>query len=252
MSDKPLIEETSLKRRRTLDELSYQRSITVGAQQKRKRVVRGEDVKVKRPEQLLKESAIKKGSLNKMMRRKKQQERMSKTNFSKVVKNSTGFVIRIHEGRHTSTEISKQLHELGLHKKYDAVFMMLDEEAISKLKSLDSYIAYGYISKKSVEELVHRRAFTNIDGKRKALSDNMIVEKALGSAGIICLNDLSNELYTVGEHYKSCMNILCTFKLASPVGGYEKKVLNVHDKVELTGGGFLDGTKMETFLCNIL
>jgi large subunit ribosomal protein L7e len=118
------------------------------------------------------------------------------------------------------------------------------------LKPLDAYVAYGYITNKSVVELVHRRAFVQADGVKKPLSDNLTVEKALGANDIICLNDLSHEIYNVGPNFDPARKFLCTFKLSSPTGHYEKNILKVTDDVE-NGGGFL-GEDMEAFLNKIL
>lgn len=54
----PLVSETQLKNRRSLDELIYKRSVTVGVQNSKKRVIRGEDVRIKRPEQFVRENRI--------------------------------------------------------------------------------------------------------------------------------------------------------------------------------------------------
>ena len=99
-------------------------------------------------------------------------------------------------------------------------------------------------------ELVHRRAYTVYGGVRKPLMDNITVEKALGDKGIICLNDLSNVIFSIGTHFEAANKLLCTFHLASPTGHYEKKVLQIHDEVE-DKGGFLGGG-MELFLQKIL
>jgi large subunit ribosomal protein L7e len=118
------------------------------------------------------------------------------------------------------------------------------------LKPLDAYLAYGYLTNKSVSELLHRRSFANIGGVRKPLTDNVAIEKALGEHGILCLNDLSHEIFNIGPNFDAATKILCTFKLSAPVGNYEKKILNVNDQVE-EKGGFL-GDEMETFLAKIL
>jgi len=222
----PLVSETLLKNRRTLDELAYRRSITVEKQVKRKRVVRGEDVHVKRAEQFVRERRIKEGSEKKMQRRKRQAEKRTKTIVPKAsLKKTVGLVVRIHEGRHTSQDIKSSLNKLGLKAKYNAVFMKLDEATITQLKALDAYVAYGFVSHKSVIELVHRRASTKLDGKAPTpLADNLTVEKALGDKGILCLNDLTHEIYNVGENFEAAKNVLCTFALSAPVGHYEKKV----------------------------
>ena len=47
---------------------------------------------------------------------------------------TVGIVVRIHEGRHSSKEIKEDLRKLGLNKKYDAVFMKLDEKNIKQIQ----------------------------------------------------------------------------------------------------------------------
>lgn len=233
-SKAPLVSETLLKRRRSLDDLAYKRSVTVGQQKKRKRAIRGEDVKIKRPEQFLRESRIKEGSKKKMERKKRKADlvKTSPTDMQATV----GFAVRIHEGRHSNEEVKAELRKLGLNKKYEGVFVKLDAAGIAHLKSLDAYVAYGYVSQKSVVELVHRRAFTVASGSKKALTDNVTVEEELGEKGIICLQDLSHEVFSVGENFDAAVGMMCPFKLSAPTGGYEKKILNKHDKVEAQAG----------------
>lgn len=252
-NQEPLIEETLLKKRRSLDELALRRATTLSVQNKKRKNVRGEVIKLKRPEQFVTQSRIKEGSERKMKRRKSQVEAKTKASLipkDQKMKDSVGFAVRIHAGKHSSPLIKEQLNKLGLNKKYDAVFCELDREGIAKLKPLDAYVAYGYISKKSVVELVHRRAYIKMEGTRKPLSDNITVENILGDKNIICLSDMSHEIYTVGPNFKSAINTLETFKLSAPVGSYEKKILHVNDKVE-EKGGFL-GEVMDEFLLKIL
>lgn len=249
----PLISETLLKNRRSLDELAYRRSIANKTQVKRKRLIRGEDVRIKRPEQFLRENRIRTGSQQKMERRKRMAEKRTRLDIPKgSMQNTVGLVVRIHAGRHASEDIKTALRDMSLNKKYDAVFMKLDKAAITKLKALDAYVAYGYISQASTEELLHRRAYTAaVNGTRQTLSDNTTIESLLGDKyNILCVSDLVHEIYNIGEHFDKAKSLLCTFKLASPVGGYEKEVLRVHDKVE-EKGGFL-GAEMEDFLRKIV
>ena len=70
------------------------------------------------------------------------------------------------------------------------------------MKPIDAYVAYGYITYKSVVELINRRAYTSsVDGSRKPLSDNIIVEKILGDKNILCLSDLSHEIFNIGVYH---------------------------------------------------
>ena len=186
-----------------------------------------------------------------MKRRKREIERRSSATVTKpLVKDTVGLIVRIHAGRHSSEEIKAQLRGLQLNRKYDAVFANLNEETIRSLKPIDAYCAYGYVSEKSVIELVHRRAHTSVSGSRMPLTDNITVEKLLGDKGILCLNDLSHEIYTVGTNFDPALQVLSTFKLAAPVGHYEKVILKQNDKVE-ERGGFL-GDAMDEFLAKIL
>jgi len=57
-SKPPLVSETLLKSRRSLDELAYRRSISQKTILKKKRLIRGEDVRIKRPEQFVRENRI--------------------------------------------------------------------------------------------------------------------------------------------------------------------------------------------------
>ena len=61
-SQPPLISETLLKKRRSLEELALRRSDSSSSQQKKKkRIVKGDDTKLKRPEQFVTEFRIKQG-----------------------------------------------------------------------------------------------------------------------------------------------------------------------------------------------
>lgn len=44
-----------------------------------------------------------------------------------------------------------------------------------------------------------------------------------GPCGIICVEDLIHEIYTVGRNFKAANNFLWPFKLSSPRGGMNKK-----------------------------
>ena len=187
-----------------------------------------------------------------MERRKRMANQRTHVDVPKgSIQDTVGIIVRIHAGRHTSEDIKATLRGMGLAKKYDAVFTKLDSECIKKLKAYDAYLAYGYVSMATVEQLLQRRAYTSaITGVRQTLSDNMTIEKLLGDINILCVSDLVHELYSVGEYFDKAKGLLCTFKLASPVGGYEKDVLQVHDKVE-EKGGFLSDT-MDSFLAKIV
>lgn len=48
----------------------------------------------------------------------------------------------------------------------------------------------------------------------------------LGKFGIICMEDVIHEIYTVGKNFKVVNNFLWPFKLSSPRGGMKKKTIH--------------------------
>jgi hypothetical protein len=87
----------------------------------------------------------------------------------------------------------------------------------------------SYPNLKTVRELVYKRGYGKVDKQRTAITDNSIVERELGAHGILCVEDLIHEIYTVGPHFKEANNFLWTFKLSSPLGGLEKKLNGFHE-----------------------
>lgn len=96
------------------------------------------------------------------------------------------------------------------------------------LKIVEPYVAYGYPNLKSVRELVYKRGYGKIKNthnsfpQRLPLSDNAIIEDKLGRYGIVCMEDLIHEIYTVGPNFKQASNFIWPFKLSNPTGGFRK------------------------------
>ena len=91
------------------------------------------------------------------------------------------------------------------------------------LRIVEPYIAWGYPNLKSVNELIYKRGYGKINKKRIALTDNSLIARSLGKFGIICMEDLIHEIYTVGKRFKeSANNFLWPFKLSSPGVGMKK------------------------------
>jgi len=52
-----------------------------------------------------------------------------------------------------------------------------------------------------------------------------LIARYLGEFGIICMEDLIHETYTVGNRFRKANNFLWPFKLSSPQGGMKKRPL---------------------------
>ncbi|XP_032875188.1 60S ribosomal protein L7 [Amblyraja radiata] len=133
------------------------------------------------------------------------------------------FVIRIRGINGVSPKVRKVLQLLRLRQIFNGVFVKLNKASINMLRIAEPYIAWGYPNLKSVRELIYKRGFGKIRHQRIALTDNSLIEKQLGRFGIICIEDLIHEVYTVGKNFKMANNFLWPFKLSSPRGGMNKK-----------------------------
>ena len=76
---------------------------------------------------------------------------------------------------------------------------------------------------KTVRELVYKRGFAKVNKQRIPISDNSVIEGTLGPHGIICVEDLIHEIFTVGPNFKQASNFLWPFKLSNPTGGFNGK-----------------------------
>eukprot|EP00889_Picochlorum_renovo_P005227 jgi/Picre1/32257/NNA_007603.t1 len=136
------------------------------------------------------------------------------------------FVVRIRGMNDVAPKTKKILQLLRLRRINSGVFLRVNKATLNMLQKVEPYVAYGYPNLKTVKELVYKRGFGKVGKDRIALTDNSIVEKALGESGIICVEDLIHEIYTVGPNFKQANNFLWPFKLSSPKGGIDKKRLH--------------------------
>lgn len=108
-------------------------------------------------------------------------------------------------------------------------------------------MAYGFVSLKMVENLLHKRSYVLDEGTKKPVQDNLLVEKLWGKLDILCLSDLCHELYNVTDHFDKIANLFLPFSLTSPVGNFSKDSLRIHEDKK----GYL-GDEMENFLLSIV
>lgn len=103
------------------------------------------------------------------------------------------------------------------------VFIRLNKATQEMLTIINPYVAYGYPNLKTVRELIYKRGYGKVNGQRIPLTDNQIIEDNLGKYGIVCIEDLIHEIYTVGPNFKQAANFLWPFKLSNPNGGFRRR-----------------------------
>jgi len=215
-SQLPKVPETLLKKRKQNAEARATRARALILNKKKQQETR-RDI-FKRAEKYVREYKKKEQDLVRLRRI----ARKSK-NFYVPAQPKLAFVIRTRGINGVHPKVRKTLKLFRLRQINNAVFVKLNKATMNMLRICEPYITYGYPNLKSVRELVYKRGFGKVNKQRKALSDNAIIEQALGKHGVICVEDVIHEITTVGPHFKQVSNFLWPFKLNNPNGGWRKK-----------------------------
>jgi large subunit ribosomal protein L7e len=139
------------------------------------------------------------------------------------------FVMRLRGLNDLHPKTRKILQLMRLRQIHNGIFLRVNKATINALKKVEPYIMFGYPNLKTVRELIYKRGYGKVNKQRVPLTDNSIIEKALGEktgGAVICIEDLIHEIYTVGPHFTTCSNFLWPFKLSAPLGGMTKKRLH--------------------------
>merc|ERR1712228_201505 len=134
------------------------------------------------------------------------------------------FVMRIRGINQVSPKVRKVLQLLRLRQINNGVFIKMNKATTNMLRICEPYITYGCPNLKAVRDLVYKRGFVKVNGDRTPITSNDIIEDKLGKMGIICVEDLIHEIFTVGPNFKYATNFLWPCKLNNPTGGWRKKV----------------------------
>merc|ERR1712110_1100429 len=133
------------------------------------------------------------------------------------------FVIRTRGINKLAPKPKKIMQLLRLRQIHNGVFVKLSRATINMIRMVEPFITYGYPSRSTIQKLIYKRGYGKVNRSRIPLTDNSIVEGALGSKGISCVEDLIHEIATCGPAFKDANNFLWPFKLTSPTKGFAKK-----------------------------
>ena len=132
-------------------------------------------------------------------------------------------VIRIKGINKVDPKRRKILQLLRLRQLHNGVLLRNNKPIMSMLRKVEAYVTYGVPSHSVIRQLIYKRGYGKIQGQRIPLTSNYVVEEGLGDKGIRCVEDLINEIATVGPNFKKANNFLWPFKLNSPKGGITAK-----------------------------
>jgi len=212
----PEIPETLLKKRKSNAEARAKRAraaLDMKHQQRQRR-----RLAFTRAEKYVKEYRVAERDQIRMARQAKKHG-----NFYVPAEPRLAFVVRIRGINGVHPKPRKVMQLFRLRQINNGVFLRLNKATVHMLRLAEPYITWGTPNLKSVRELVYKRGFGKVDGRRTPLTDNAVIEAALGQHDIICVEDLIHEIFTVGPAFKQANNFLWHFKLQTPNGGWRKK-----------------------------
>jgi len=133
------------------------------------------------------------------------------------------FVIRTRGINKLSPKCKKILQLLRLRQINNGVFVRLNRATINMIRTVEPFITYGYPSRDNVRRMIYKRGYGKVNRSRIPLTDNSIIDGALGKHGISDIESLIHEIWTVGPAFKQANNFLWPIKLNTPRHGWEKK-----------------------------
>lgn len=144
-------------------------------------------------------------------------------NFYLESKPQVAVVTRIRGIAHVAPKQKKILQLLRLRQIFNTVFVKINKPIQNMLRAVEPYIAYGYPSLATVRALVYKRGHLKVNGQRVKINDNKQIKDKFNSEDVVCAEDVVNQIYTNGKHFRAVTNGMWPFKLSPPKGGMNQK-----------------------------
>lgn len=160
-------------------------------------------------------------------------ENEEETEIIEYKSNSVGspyvFVIRIREDAgQPPRNVLNILLQMRLKEANTGVFVRYTDITKRHLHLVEPWVVYGKPADGLVGDLMERKSFGIVNGEMIPLSDNTIIENALGNEhGMICMEDLVHELTSVGEAFDAVAKFLRPFPLSATRSRFDKRLLSV-------------------------
>lgn len=132
--------------------------------------------------------------------------------FERNIDDSKLLVVMLHRAHKIhSEEVITILRTLGLHRLHNTVLLKNDVQTNALLKLVEPYVTFGYPTIQTIRDLVFKHGYLSVAGKKTAMNSNKLIEDQLGSYGVICIEDIVHELFTVSKHFKTIRSNLLPF-----------------------------------------
>lgn len=168
-------------------------------------------------------------------------------------------VVRLAKEKEPMSRVTaKALWSLRLSKQYSATFALLTSEVRKAIKIAEPYLTYGEPSLRTVRELLFKRGYLkNSEASKKSkaakpipLMDNTLIEKHLGSHGIICIEDVVHEIFSRGSNFDAVNSFVGKFMLGHP--SREEKDKKAYEHVDVGGSFGCRGEAINAFVQSMI
>ncbi|XP_037541173.1 60S ribosomal protein L7-like 1 [Nematolebias whitei] len=204
-----LVPEYLLKKRKTYQAIKATQA-KLALLEKRK-VSKGKPIKFKRLEDFLVDSHKKHRDETRLRRAECRPPRPLPP-----ARNKLAFAFRIREIKGVSPKVMKVIQMMRLRKIFSGNFVKINKTSIAMMRTVEPYVAWGFPNLKSVRELILKRGQTRVKRRRVPLTDNSFIEQHMSKHGIICLEDLIHEIFSVGKSFVAANSFLLPFRLSVP------------------------------------
>jgi len=217
----PRISETILKHKKSLHQIELSRKQKRATLRKKKR---GEPSRIKfvHAQKFVKKYRCK-------QRTQVQMQRATKQPLFIDEKERLLLVVRVRGNHGETPQTLKILQFLHVRQLYSAAFLLSSKKVWKMLRLVESFVAWGYPSLQTVKELIYKRGYGRLNKLRVALTDNKLIEDALGKHNIICTEDIVHEIFTCGQAFREVNKFLWPFKLNPAKGAFVKDAPNNHE-----------------------
>jgi len=221
-----VVPESVLRRRKTLAEVKEKREELLAAQRVKRSNKPAAGTLFKKAAAFVKDYRQKYASGTRLSRETKKLRGLSDADVeAKLI-----LVIRHKAGKNLDDKTKKILHVLRLYEMHTAAFVRANAATTKMLHLASPAVVFGEPTLKTVRDLIQKRGFAKVDKKRVALTDNQVIEDKLGNKGMVCLEDMINEIHSVGPSFKDANQLLLPFKLNPPKTRMKRD--HAKDKVE--------------------
>jgi len=225
------VAETVLKRRDRNLKAAGERAAKIAKTRAKQKDFKKGKVRIVRAEKLVKDSRMRAIDRKRLLNKDKKPlpKPQAESNVLVVVRNGR-------EGG--SKEVKIMLRTLRLLTRHSLVFLPNTKETAAKLKTCRPFLFWGAPTFKVVTNIIHKRAQfrdPKAPSTRTPLSDNTLIEGALGDLGVLCTEDLAHELCTCTKHFEKVTERLWPVPL-----GDARKTTSLAPDIHFTFGDLRD------------